>query len=1034
MNWIAKTLQPIKTAVIIGVVTINCFSQSSEPPIPTLFTKKWSGKNGLISNEITSSIQTTSGFLWMTSHHGLMRFDGNDVDLFDQDNVPVLKTGLFEKSYEDTRGTLWFTSHSNGIIQFKDNVFKTFPETPNAKLQSVHCLLIADKNTIWVGTTNEGLYRIANNTVQAVGNSLMQGFTILDIVKDNKNNIWVATEGNGLITYNGTSLKQFTTSDGLQSNFINALAVTSDDNILVGTSSGLNIISDNRITSLASLADIQINCIAIDSKQRAWIGTDTGLTRILLVKDGNKVESVGDENNFPYSQITNISIGEGSNYWLSTFRNGLIQIIDRGITNYRSGENLPINTIARIGCGPQQSILIASENGELIKMIDGVFSPLSTTKKLRGIVINDIFTDSKNNIWIGTQHGILKISPDKKEKWLTTADGLPSNDIYKITEDTSGSIWFASQSKGLAKFQNNHCSNIYNTTNGLHSDAIRSMLADKSGTLYIGTNGGGLSILTAEGKIKTWPILLNDKDVVIYSIHKDRREQVWLTTNFGLYNFNGKAFKNIELKTPLRGASFYDWIEDKNGNIWVTSNAGVVRMYKPDVLEYIAGNISSVEIKLFDVNNGIISREMLAAKSLLTSTGIWVPSPSGITVINPDGIVTDESIPSVYIKSLKTDKTIFSPDSEIKIKPGNNRYTINFTTPEVSSISPIQYKYKLDNVDRFWVNTGTVHQIEYTNLDPGTYTFHIIASTDGNTWSKNASSIVFTVSPYFYQTWWFTTLMILLGASILFVIYKWRVRVIEKANLELRKVNGELDRFVYSASHDLRSPLSSMMGLISLARKEDPALAHSYIIKIEDCVKLLDKLIRDIIDFSSNSRATKFIEQVDFHSIVDESIKMHQYMKGFEELKWKVVINTPHLFHSDPKRIKIIMSNLISNSIKYRNPNASSVVEITISTQKSFCYISVSDNGIGIPAEHVDNIFDMFYRAHATSQGSGLGLYIVKETIFKLHGKITVNSESDKGTTFKIILPTLKTNQPKIRIPWGKWSYLRKPKLTVAEL
>ncbi|HTJ53482.1 MAG TPA: two-component regulator propeller domain-containing protein, partial [Cyclobacteriaceae bacterium] len=997
------------------------------PPIPTLFTKQWSSKNGLISNEITSSVQTKSGFLWITSYHGLMRFDGNDVDVFNQNNTPILKTGAFEKSYEDAQGTLWFTSQSNGIIQFKDNTFKSFPSIANKKLQSVHCLLIVNENTVWVGTTNEGLYLVKNDIVQSVGDSLMQDFTILDIVNDKKNNIWVATDGNGLIKYDGKSLQQFTTSDGLKSNFVNALAVTPHGDILVGTSSGLNVISNNNVTSFASMDDIQINCITIDPQQRAWIGTDIGLTRIFLPE--NKIETTSDENDFPYSQITDVSIDEEGNYWLSTTRNGLIQIIDRGITNYRSVQNLPLKTVSRIGYGPEQSIIIASENGELIKQENGEFKQLPIKKNLKGTIINDIVTDSKSNIWIGTRHGILKISPDGKEAWLTTADGLPSNDISRIIEDSSGAMWFATQSKGLVKFQNGQCTDVYNTINGLHSNFIKSIITDDNGTLYIGTNGGGLSILNNEGKIETWHIMSNDKDVLIYNIHKDQRKQLWLTTNFGLYNFDGKAFKDIQLKTPLPGASFYDWIEDKKGNIWVTSNAGVISMQRSHVLQYMAGKTSSVDVKLFEVDDGILSKEISATKSLLTSEGIWIPAPNGITVINPDRIIVDESIPPVYIKSLKTDKITFSPDSKIIIKPGNSRYTLNFTTPEVAAHAHIQYKYKLDKVDRFWVSAGANHQIEYTNLDPGTYTFQVIASINGNSWTKIPASITFTVSPYAYQTWWFMVLMILLGALILFLIYKWRVRFIENANFELRKVNGELDRFVYSASHDLRSPLSSMMGLIALARREDPGLAHSYIVKIEDCVKLLDKLIRDIIDFSSNSRAKKIIEQIDFHSLIDESVKTHQFMIGFNEIKWNVIINASHAFYSDSRRIKIIMSNLISNSIKYRNPNAAEpVVEISISAQKSHCDISVADNGIGIPAEHIDNIFDMFYRAHSTSQGSGLGLYIVRETIQKLHGTILVNSESDKGTTFKISLPTLKTNHPKARISWEKWSYLRHPR------
>ncbi len=1004
-----------------------CFAQSPDPPISALFSKQWSGANGLVSNEITSSVETESGFLWITSYHGLMRFDGKNVDVFNQRSIPFLKTGAFEKAYEDKQGALWFTSHSNGIVQFKNNAFHPFPAISDKRLSSVHSLLVVDDQSVWVGTTSDGLFLVQGNSVRSIGDSLLRDFTILDIVTDNQKNLWIATDGNGLVEYDGATLKQFTTLDGLQSNFVNALAVTPGDDILVGTTSGLNMVSHQKITSYRPMDEMQINSIKIDSLERIWIGMETGLAKIVLNK---QFELANKENGFPYAHISSISIGKEGNIWLSTARSGLIQIEDRGISNYISGLNLPLEALTRIGYGPDRSILVASDKGEMVAFSNGKFTPVSFKKKLSNTIINDIFTDGNGTLWLATQRGILEVSPNKKETWFTTHDGLPSNDIKRIIQDSFGNMWFATQSKGVVKFQQGHFAALYNNTNGLHSNYPGSILADNTGAVYAGTNGGGggLTVFHPDGRIETRQIRRHDEGILIYSIHKADAGQVWLTTNFGLYHFDGENFKSIQLKTPLTGASFYDWIEDKNENVWVTSNSGVIRMRKADVLQFVAGKIPLVETSIFDNNDGILNKECLATNSLMTSSGIWIPSLGGITIINPYKII-DEGVPSVYIQSLKADELSFAPDSGITIKPGNNRYTLSFTTPSLTAFSRIEFKYKLEKVDRFWVSAGTKRQAEYTNLNPGSYTFQVIASKNGNTWTQPPATVTFTVTPFFYQTSWFLALMITLGVLLLFAIYKWRVRVIEEANRELRKVNGELDRFVYSASHDLRSPLSSILGLIALARVEDAQVARNYFEKIEGCVKLLDKLVRDISDFSSNARAKQLTEPIDFQDLIDESIKTHQYMNGFNEFKWKVTISVAQPFYSDPTRMKIILSNLISNSIKYRDPQSSDpFVAIDILCNKSLSTISISDNGIGIPTEHIDKIFDMFYRAHATSQGSGLGLYIVRETILKLGGKITVDSEPGKGTTFRITLPSLKSSPLKVGYPWKKWSSPRPAK------
>jgi PAS domain S-box-containing protein len=231
---------------------------------------------------------------------------------------------------------------------------------------------------------------------------------------------------------------------------------------------------------------------------------------------------------------------------------------------------------------------------------------------------------------------------------------------------------------------------------------------------------------------------------------------------------------------------------------------------------------------------------------------------------------------------------------------------------------------------------------------------------------------------------------------------------LKNRNSELVKSNMELDKFVYSVSHDLRAPLSSMLGVIGISEEEtNESSTREHLQMLKASIKKLDLSIRDILDYSRNSRMEVNREAIDLKELlkdITENLKCQISSKN--KVKINVEMEEHHPFISDKNRLNIILNNLISNAITYQDPMKNDpLVSVKIDTSDTETNIVVRDNGIGISKELQEKIFDMFFRGSENSDGSGLGLYIVKESVEKLNGTIMVNSIPGKGSEFRILIP-----------------------------
>ena len=229
---------------------------------------------------------------------------------------------------------------------------------------------------------------------------------------------------------------------------------------------------------------------------------------------------------------------------------------------------------------------------------------------------------------------------------------------------------------------------------------------------------------------------------------------------------------------------------------------------------------------------------------------------------------------------------------------------------------------------------------------------------------------------------------------------------LEDERENLNKENKELDSFLSSTSHDLRTPIASILGLTYLGKIElQEEKARSFMGMIEERIKKLDLIIGDILSLSRSKKIDLKIEELDFGKLLDETMTDIRFNKGVSAIRLEYQSDPSHVFRSDYNQMKIILNNLMANAVKYHNldqPNP--YIRVSFKRVRNVVEIAVKDNGRGIAKENIPKIFDMYYRASPGTEGTGLGLYIVQEALIKIKGIVLVDSELGKGSTFKIVL------------------------------
>jgi len=982
-NNVIHDIYPDKDGSNVWIATEGCLNKYEYKSGRFLKFKHQPQKNAPAYNDIVKIIARDENSFWLASYRG-------GVHIFDKKTGKITWVNEILKQvtrndaalrvrtilYDDNNTDLWIATQGNGLFKYqtKTKLIERYFEKTAAGI-SFDCMYSDGKNTIWVGS-NKGLFKYNSNTNSFVVDkrfSFLNQHTITDLkASKNKKELYLSTD-RGLYV---VSIAQLESDVALSYKYISEGA-------------------DSK-----GLSTAYVNSVFEDHSQNLWVSTASGGVNLLLNKP-SKFEVV--------------------------FRTGKNSGTERKI--------LPVteDLQGRLWMGYSTDALFVSDT---LKHNFSKSTIISELRKTGTADIQSLCFSKSNVLWIGTANkGLISYDFTNRELYIynNQNSNIPDNDIRVIKEDSKGNIWVATNRGGLCSFyQKSQSFEVYNPTDRNISFAgISSLVEDNEGNWWMGTDDNGLKMFNPQTNT-SFAYSSAEKgnfyipDNYISSLYIDTKGQVWLgSRNGGLsyFNKNNNGFKAIPSRVGLPQSISH--IEgDKKGNLWISAINSVF-CYNPTNNTIVSYRQSEgINAGLFLLNSGIKTRSgriyFAATKGLLgfNPNDFYASSEKAfstlITGIQISNRAKDEN-ENVWIRNLEVAQ-------KLELAYYQSSFTIHFVSPNYEHSNEIKYAYYLEGEESTWNYMGNNSFASYRNLEPGKYVFKVKASNANNIWSEKTTELILIITPPFWARWYMKLVYFLLFLLSLWGLWKYTIARLRRINnLRLKEIEREKTNEVNNAklqfftniSHEFRTPITLILSPLSkiLEHETDPEKKYLLDLMRKNSNRLL-RLVNEVLDFRKLDK-----ENIELHyEKVDVIQFTHELFNSFSVLSKDKNIDMIFNHQSDNFSVYIdkeviekTIVNLLSNALKFSHEGGEVTLTVENDEANESIIIEVLDNGIGLNAIHKNRIFELFYQAKTdhqyTEPGSGIGLYLVKSLVELHKGKITVESEENKGCKFTVILP-----------------------------
>ena len=1017
--------------------------------------------DGLSSSHITSLHQDHYGFIWIgTDGGGLNRYDGHSFVPFrhDREDPVSLASDRIVHIFEDSYGILWVATKNAGLNRMNRDtdrftLYLHYPDDPYSLPNNrVRDIYEDSRENLWFATDG-GLARYKRETdsfevyTSVADDSDSLGSDIVTaIFEDGSGNLWIGTDSGicGLNRYNYDTddFDRFphdpSDKKTIGDRSVKTIAEDSDGFLWIVTRFGIDRYDPGTGSFLhylypGSFAEGFIPpgviglSVLVDSRGVIWIGGDEGVGLLIYDKEKDKfirhiysaslTGGIQDQQNI----ITSLLEDKSGTIWIST-SNGLHFIPAwkrkynsflqgawvRGFTEDQSGKIWISSTGNGYIHDPYSNsfnkYFIDSENME--NQMQSRDSTLWTTSNgteyalgfsglfvfdRRESIFNlfmphgydepgalnfgphmDFLEDNEGKIWIGTAKGIDLVDPISR-----TVEHYKLNGEWPVLLlDSSGRLWAGTRGAGLF-FLDVKKDGFLPFEGNISDDRIWSISADTKGGIWIGSDGGIDYLAKGAGDFFHYGEDGSFPDRAVMGIEFDNKENLWFSTANAVYRFNQDSG---ELRYILSA-----------------EDAGI---------DGFLGN-----------------------SSFSSSTGdLYFGGSSGFIRIDPAGYEGDVYHPNVVFTSFrlfeeeqKLEESILSI-REINLSWQDSFFAFEYASFDFSAPEYIQYAYRLDGWDENWISAGDRRYAAYTNIPGGSYEFSVKATNADGIWTteENWAKVMVNISTHPLKTWWAICIYVTSGLGLIFGIlmlsrasqHKKLTRQLIITD-ELQKVNRLKDEFLANTTHELRTPLHGIIGIaegllnepgetVSEGTKKELSL-------IASSGRRLSFLINDILDLSrlKEGDISLITAPINLSMLTNTVLVLSKPLLAGKtiELSNHISIDIP-LAEGDINRVQQILHNLIGNAIKFTKEGAISVAARKMDDEIE---VSVKDTGIGIPADKFETIWQSFRQVDASMSrdfgGTGLGLSITKRLVELHGGRIWLESEQDKGSTFIFTLP-----------------------------
>ncbi|MCB9350874.1 MAG: helix-turn-helix domain-containing protein [Lewinellaceae bacterium] len=856
-------------------------------------------------------------------------------------------------------GKIWAGTWGGGISVWDGAGFMHFTETTGLSHSMVGCLMQARDGRIWIGTWGAGISVWDGNGFTLYGQAEgLSSDVIRTMTEGRDGRIWIGTNADGANVWDGKGFVHYTEAEGLNNNGINSSLVDSGGNVWLGTwGGGINIWSAEGFTHYSrqeGLVSNDIRSILEDHQGRLWVGTNGAGISIL---DDHTIAQLSVSGDLNSNIVTALLESRDGRFWIGTWGEGINIWDGSGFIQYKEGKGLSSNTIA---------CLIEARDGK---------------------------------VWAGTWGEGINVWDGAGFTYYSTAQGLANNIITTLLEAGDGKVW-AGTANGVSVWDGQTFTN-FTEKEGLQGGFVWSLLEDEQGHIWIGTNDGGINVWDGAGFTHyTTDEGLRDNN--ISSLCQDRKGNIWVGTHKGLHRLSpqdedgSRTFRTFLNIDGLGGISIGKMLVDQKERLWL----------------YTSREVNRIDLNSLTPDT---SRPVLAMRELQSFFDFNDWRKVEKTIHNGEDIRAGEQ--QVSLKGIRFDSIQRFTNLPIKpVFPYNiNQLTLSWQAIQWQAPHQLQYSYLLEGQDRFWSPLAKETKITFQDLQPGRYTFKVRAVGGNNQWSDTAE-YTFTIR----QPWWWTNLAkliyLFLGIAVVLGAYRYQLskKLAEQEARQLKELDDLKSRFFTNISHEFRTPLTVISGMITQMEQQPDRWRQKGIELIKRNSHQLLSLINQILDLrklESGALEPNLIQAdiIPFLQYLANSFVPMAQSKG---IRIHFLPNCSSLeMDYDPDKVLHILSNLLSNAIKY-TPGPGDIyfqVDCRLDAGREMLAIQLRDNGKGISPEALPYIFDRFYQVEDLSsqkpQGSGIGLALTKELVKLLDGTIEVDSKLGAGTTFSLLFP-----------------------------
>jgi signal transduction histidine kinase/ligand-binding sensor domain-containing protein len=879
-------------AILLAVLAPRCLAGGTPADYLIDF---WDAESGLPGNSVTVAAQTPEGYLWLGTYDGLVRFDGIRFVTFDSLNTPALRHARVDRLAVDAAGVLWINTHDGSLVSLRQGVFSRewdgrssldpgvwlvssredeqlfYLQTgvilrrelhagrvgawqtirpPGTTLTPAYC--VSGSGVTWIASSDGRLWRLVGGRPEPVPTrDDLDGRQIQVLTTDPDGRVWVGTERE-IAAWSGAHFQRMTPQNGEAHINVTFFRFSRDGSYWVAANGRLRkgigrrwVFELKSARHLASAVPATLTAQE-DRDGGIWFAHD-GRGLLHMRREG-VVRRFGFADGFASDRVKCLLEDREGDVWVSVDRGGLARLRERRFRLASASGVSPDHAAVSVSADRRGSVWFGTLGQGLGCLRSGASDRFRLPAPASRQFVFSVFPDDNNRLWM---------SADFEDLWLFEQGRArrapwPVHGLKALLVDRAGRVWMG-RKDGLSCLERGQL-RAFRQEDGFHATDVRALAEDGQGAIWIGCGDGAIYRYQG-GALERLHGLEMGGSYPIWSLVADHDGTVWAGTHGGgLLRLSGGRVTRHTTRDGLMSDVICQLIDDDHGYLWLGSRAGVLRIPKSSLSSSVPRTQPMLPSLSYGHSDGLPPLECSGyqpSASRDREGRLWFATTKGVVSVMPRDLRENRVAPTVVIEEVRVDGELQSGSNVLVVPAGRRNVELRYTGLSLAAPDKVRFRYRLEGLDRAWVDAGMSRTARYSHLAPREYRFHVIACNSDGVWNEQGAALVLRVLPHYWETWWFRSLvgLLVLGVTAGSVRHLATRRLRrEMARLERqRAIESDRARIAKDIHDDLGAGLTQISLLGELVRSDRPQEAEAHLEQISETACELTRAMDEIV-------------------------------------------------------------------------------------------------------------------------------------------------------------------------------------------